>query len=217
MTTIVREMLETDIDEASCFFREHFMKHEPLLESHGKCLQANANSNKRELDESVVREGLSLVIVDQSRGDRIVGVAYAGVLSASELESSWNELKHKKRTKYMEHIKYFLVNIKRNAQFFRRYDVSKALYLKVLVVDASMQRQGLGRRLVTALIDVARAKGLALLVATCTGCYSTKLMASVGMECVHSENYCDFKDDDGNIVFKPSAPHTKASIMVLKL
>lgn len=213
MTTIVRELTVKDIDEASRVFREHFMKHEPLLESYGKCERLNAS-----LDESAVREGLSLVIVDQSKGvDRIVGVAYAGVLSANELEHNWNELRDKKRTKYMEHIAYFLINIKRNAQFFERYEVSKCLYLKVLVVDATMQRQGLGRQLVTALIDVGRAKGFALLVATCTGCYSTKLMASLGMECVHSENYCDFKDDDGNIVFKPSAPHTKANVMVLKL
>ncbi|EDW03001.1 GH11000 [Drosophila grimshawi] len=211
-------MKSSHIDEARLFLAEHFNKHEPLLQTPGIQLpKASPDPKRREYHESVIRQGCSLIVVDQSNDDRIVGVAYAGVLNASELEQNWLELSEKRRTQPMEHIEYFLCNIKRNARLFQQYGVTDALYLKMIAVDSSMRRQGLGRRLVTALIDVGRTKGFPLLVATCTGLYSTRLMASLGMECVHSEDYVAFKDEDGNVVLKPPAPHTKASVMALKL
>ncbi|XP_030555596.1 dopamine N-acetyltransferase-like [Drosophila novamexicana] len=217
MSTIVREMKAADIEEATRFLREHFYTGEPLLQSYAEKQQIILDTNKRAYKESCIQQGTSLVAVDQSKDDRIVGVAYTGALNAKQLEQNWKELNREKRTQFMEHVKYYLINIKRNAQFFEQYGVSDVLYLKVLAVDSAVRRQGVARRLVTALIDVGRAKGYSLLVATCTGLYSTQLMASLGMDCVHSELYCDYKDDDGNVVFKPQAPHTKASVMALKL
>lgn len=217
MTTIVREMKVDDIDEASLFVRDHFYGHEPLMLTPGDHPLIYDDPKKREYRLSLVRQGTSLVAVDQSKEGRIVGVAFAGVMHPSDLEQNWSEVNEQKPKLLIEHIHYFLCNIKKHAQFFEHYDVTDALYLKTLAVDSSMRRQGLARRLVVTLMELGRTRGYPLMVATCTGQYSTRLMASLGMECVHSELYADYKDADGNVVIQPPEPHTEASVMAIKL
>lgn len=217
MTTIVREMKLDDIDEASLFIRDHFYGHEPLMQTPGEHPLIYDDPKKREYRLSLVRQGTSLVAVDQSNGGRIVGVAFAGIMHPSDLEQNWSEVNERKPKLLIEHIHYFLCNIKKHAQFFEHYDVTDALYLKTLAVDSTMRRQGIARRLVVTLMELGRTRGIPLMVATCTGAYSTRLMASLGMECVHSELYADFKDEDGNVVIHPPEPHSEASVMAIKL
>lgn len=160
---------------------------------------------------AIIRQGLSLAAVDPNDGDRIVGIAYAEELLPIDLEESWLKVNEKKPTVFLEHVYYFITGVERRAQLFDHYDVPKTLYLHNLTVDSSVRCQGLGRRLVADLMNLGRSKGFPLLATSCTSLFSTRVMLALGMSCVHSENYEDYKDEDGNVVIRP-LHHTQLSM-----
>ncbi|EDW03002.1 GH11001 [Drosophila grimshawi] len=214
MQTIVREMKLDDIDEVTIFLRDHFYGNEPLMQTPGDHQIDYDDAKRRKYRLSLIAQGTSLVAIEAGR---FVGVAFAGVIHPSDLEESWSEANEHKPKLLIEHIDYFLSDLARSARFFERYGVVDALYLSVLAVDATVRRQGLGRCLVTALLDVGRAKRLPLLVTSCTSLYSKRVMDALGMECVRSERYKDYEDEDGNVVIQPPAPHTECTVMAIKL
>jgi len=217
MTTIIRELKADDLEKFCEFLTEHFYGHEPLLQTPGNHQVITDSPEKRESRLEVINQGLSLVAVDPNDGDRIVGAAYAEEMIPNDLEKNWMKVNEKKPTNLNEHIHYLLSGIEKRAQFFERYNVPKAIYLCTLTVDSSVRCQGIGRRLVTALMDMGRSKGYPLLVTCCTSLYSTRVMLSLGMSCVHSEAYVDYKDEEGQVIIRPPAPHTAANVMAINL
>ncbi|XP_034474221.1 uncharacterized protein LOC117781557 [Drosophila innubila] len=216
MTTVIRELKADDKDEFCRFLGENFYGHEPLLQTPGDHQRSPDTPEKREARLAIIQQGLSLAAVDHNDGDRIVGVAYAEILLPGDLEESWMKVAEKKPTAFIQHVHYFITGVEKRSQLFEHYKVKKALYLNNLTVDSSVRCQGLGRRLVTALMDMGRSKGFPLLATCCTSLYSTRVMLSLGMSYVHSENYVDYKDEDGNMVIRPPAPHTAVNVMAIK-
>ncbi|EDW12125.2 arylalkylamine N-acetyltransferase-like 2 [Drosophila mojavensis] len=211
---IVRLMQEIDIGEATRFLRDHFYGQEPLMQTPGAQPVAHDHPKRREYRLSLIRQGTSLVALD---GERIVGVAFADILRPSDLEQNWLEVNEQKPQQLIEHVHYFLSDVERRVRIFEHYNVTNTLYLSILAVDAAVRRQGLGRRLVSALMDLGRVKGLPLLFTTCTSLYSTRVMAALGMDSVLSVPYADYKDDQGIAVIQPPAPHTAVTVMAIKL
>jgi len=215
--TVIRELKAEDIEKFCQFLDENFYGHEPLLQTPGDHQRSPDTPEKRKTRLAILQQGLSLAAVDHNDGDRIMGVAYAEELLPSDLEESWMKVNVKKPTGFIQHIHYFITGFERRSQLFEHYKVEKALYLNILTVDSSVRCQGLGRRLVTALMDMGRSKGFPLLATSCTSLYSTRVMLSLGMSTVHSENYADYMDEDGNVVMRPPLPHTAVNFMAIKL
>lgn len=215
MTTHVRVLRQEDFDEFNRFLIEHFYSHEPLLQTPGnhKRVERSPELLKQRLE--ALGHGLSLVAVDEN--DRFVGVAFAEAMDREELGKNWLEVNGQKPKELLPHIHYFLSNLEEKSNFFEHYNVSKALYLCILAVDASVCGRGLGRQLVGALIELGRAQGFPLLVATCTSVFSQRVMAAQGMEVVLSHRVEDYKDEDGNQPLRPPSPHKEASVMAIRL
>ncbi|XP_034098154.2 arylalkylamine N-acetyltransferase-like 2 [Drosophila albomicans] len=218
MTSItIRELRADDIDEFCRFLTVNFYGHEPVLQTPGDHKIVTDTPEKRETRLAIIRQGLSLVAVDSSNEGRIVGIAYAEEMVPNDLEINWNKVNEKKPKSFLDHVHLFLSGVEIRSKFFERFEASKALFLNILTVDATVCNQGIGRRLVAALIELGRSKGFPLIAVSCTSLYSTRVMSALGMSCVHSENYLDFKDEDGNVVLKPPAPHTSVNLMAMKL
>ena len=90
-------------------------------------------------------------------------------------------------------------------------------YVCHLGVDPAVQGRGIGRRLMEASRHLARSEGYPLLYIVCTSYYSAKIARAIGMQCVYSLPYAEFKDKDGNPVFTPPQPHTDVAVFVQKL
>lgn len=218
MTTIIRELKVEDFEDLKVFLRDRYLIDEPLWQPYPEGQLANmADPKKMEYRLSLIRQGTSLVAIDTSDGDRIVGVALAGALYPEDVTQHCVDSEKTPSNSVFGKIARFLADVELHAKVFDRYDVPKALYLNILGVDSSVRRQGLGRRLVGGLMEVARSKGYPLLVTTCTSHYSARVMAALGLEVVYTQSYADFKDAQGNVVFTPQAPHTEASVMAIPL
>lgn len=66
-------------------------------------------------------------------------------------------------------------------------------------------------------MEVGRAKGFPVMTANCTGFYSARQKEALGMKCIISQDYADYKDDQGQVIFNPPPPHKATRILAIKL
>ncbi|XP_030555595.1 dopamine N-acetyltransferase-like [Drosophila novamexicana] len=213
---LIRIMTVADYQPVKIFMGGNFYNGEPLCASSGEDVQKCYEKENDEYHISMIEQGTCLLAVDENNGGRIVGLVLAGGQIPSDLE------KHRKEAAAMEpntwgRIAVFLSKIEIEINLFKRYGVSKILYSHITNVDASMRGKGLGSRLAAALMEVGRSKGFPLMIAYCSSYYSARQKEALGMECVYSIAYADYKDESGQVVFKPAAPHTHLRVMVIKL
>ncbi|XP_020807360.1 dopamine N-acetyltransferase-like, partial [Drosophila serrata] len=214
----IRIMTKDDYPRVKAFMKDDFLKSEPLCQSSSKPMELEKEKEK-EMDDyhlSLIAQSTCLVALEESNGDKLVGFVLAGAQFPEDLE------KHRQEAEVMDqnflgHITFMLSKIEREADIFRRYGISKALYSHITSVAASMRGKGLGSRLASKLMDVGRSKGFPAMVAYCTSFYSARQKEALGMECIHFLVYADYKDDSGHPIFTPAAPHTKARVMFIKL
>ncbi|KAH8369263.1 hypothetical protein KR009_006058, partial [Drosophila setifemur] len=219
MTEIVIRALQLeDFEEVETFLAEHFFKQEPLmLIPQEDPDQTTVIPEESELHRALIPQGLSVVAVDRSNGDRIVGVALSGTLEPADLEREYNEAQQKEDKFLLDKIHKLLSGVEWRANVFKHFGVERALYLYMLGVDASVRRQGLGTRLVSATIELGREHGFPVVTSTCTNLHSTRLMTALKMECILAQDYADYKNERGEIVLQPASPHTKASVVAIRL
>ncbi|KAM8715319.1 hypothetical protein ACLKA7_002384 [Drosophila subpalustris] len=195
---------------------------EPLVSSTEKEPQDISEARQKKFDDFHIRQieqGTCLVAINENDNGRIVGLVFAHGQVPSELEEQHRSAITIQTGQYTaeQHIMLFLCGARIKANLFERYGVSQLLFSHITYVDASMRGRGIGSRLAAALMEVGRAKGYSLMAASCTSFYSARQKEALGMECVYSEAFADYKDDKGEVVFHPTAPHTHLRIMAIKL
>ncbi|EDW76279.1 uncharacterized protein Dwil_GK15377 [Drosophila willistoni] len=213
----IRTMREEDYKQVKSFMTEQFfLNGEPLCASSGENVQKCMEKENDEYHLSMINQGTCLVATDENQNGRIVGIVLAGGQIASDLQ------KHQEEAAAMEnhffgHISRLLSKLELEGNVYKRFGVEKSIYSHITNVDGSMRGKGLGSRLAATLMEVGRSKGFPLMIAYCTSYYSAKQKKALGMECVHSITYADYKDEKGNVIFKPAAPNTKVELVAIKL
>lgn len=212
----IRTMTIEDYPSVKAFLKDNFFQSEPLCQSTSENVQSLNEKENDEYHLSMIAQGTCLVAIDESNGGRFVGLVLAGAQYPEDLE------KHRIEAESMEQHFWaraciMLSKIEREANLFERFGISKLLYSHITSVESSMRGKGLGSRLAATLMDVGRAKGFPAMTAYCTSFYSARQKEALGMKCVHSLPYADYKDDQGRPIFTPAEPHTMARIMFIKL
>ncbi|EDW90482.1 arylalkylamine N-acetyltransferase-like 2 [Drosophila yakuba] len=212
----IRIMRKEDYLSVKALMKDSFFQSEPLCKSSGEKVYSQHEKENDEYHLSMISQGTCLVAIDENNGGRLVGLVLAGAQYPDDLE------KHRIEAEAMEQnfwgrVSKFLSKIEREANLFERFGISKLLYSHITTVDASMRGKGLGSRLAATLMEVGRSKGFPVMVAYCTSFYSARQKEALGMKCVHSLSYADYKDEQGRPIFTPPEPHTMARIMAIKL
>uniref|UniRef100_A0A6P4FM02 aralkylamine N-acetyltransferase n=1 Tax=Drosophila rhopaloa TaxID=1041015 RepID=A0A6P4FM02_DRORH len=213
----IRIMLKEDFANVKAFMKKEYFASEPLCQSSGETdchLQIEKENDV--LIPSMIAQGTCLVALDEKNGGRLVGLVLAEARFPKDLET--NRIKaDAMENNVCGRIYVMLSKIEREANLFERFGISKVLYSDTTSVDTSMRGKGLGSRLAATLMDVGRSKGFPAMVAYCTSYYSARQKAALGMQCIHSIVYADYKDDQGRPIFTPAEPHTMLRLMAIKL
>lgn len=204
----IRSMTLEDYKEVKEVLGKAFYEDEPLCMISGKNMQMHFEQEQDAYHLSMIEQNTCVVAVDESESNRIVGVVLAGAQVPSDLE--YHRLMADKYGKFYK----FLSKIESEVNIFKRHAVSKVLYSHMTVVERSMRGKGLGMRLTRAAMEVGRTMGFPLFVACCTSFYSARQKQALGMQCIHAVAYADYKNERGEVVFEPPAPHTHARYMV---
>ncbi|KAL7727695.1 hypothetical protein ACLKA6_013287 [Drosophila palustris] len=191
----------------------------PLMTCFGQEMIDIAEASKELFDAfhiSLIEKGNCLVAIDEMDNGCVVGLVLAHETVPRDLEQQRlriNEMPESPLKRIMRFDNEALLK----ANFFEHYDVSKLLYSHITQVAASMRGKGIGSRLAAALMELGRSKGYPLMTAACSSFYSARQKEALGMECVYSQAYADYKDANGDVVFNPPAPHTHQRLLAIKL
>ncbi|XP_037709592.1 dopamine N-acetyltransferase-like [Drosophila subpulchrella] len=212
----IRIMTVEDYKNVKAFMKDDFFLSEPLCQSTGESVHQQNEKDNDEYHLSMIAQGTCLVAIDENNGGRLVGFVLAGAQYPEDIEQ------HRIEAEAMEQhtwgrICILLSKIEREANIFERFGISKVLYSHITSVDKSMRGKGLGSRLATTLMEVGRSKGFPVMVAYCTSFFSARQKEALGMQCIHSLTYADYKDAQGRPIFTPAAPNTMARVMAIKL
>jgi len=205
-----------DYKHVKTFMEEHFYNAEPLCTFAGEDASKRFQQFFQDYHISMIKEGTCLVAINEKDGESVAAVALAGSSVPSHLEEQ-RKMSFDMDQCSLKPIMIFVSEVELKANVFKHYGASKLLYSSVTNVDASMRGRGLGTRLAAALMELGRSKGFHLLSATCTSFYSARQMEAMGMECVYSEAYADYKDDNGQVILKLPSPHTHIRVLAIKL
>ncbi|XP_017859913.1 PREDICTED: dopamine N-acetyltransferase-like [Drosophila arizonae] len=204
----IRSMTLDDYKEVKELLGRTFYLDEPLCMISGKNMQTHFEQEQDAYHLSMVEQNTCVVAVDESESNRIVGVVLAGAQVPSDLEN--HRLMADKYGKFYK----FMSEIETEVNIFKRHGVSRVLYSHITAVERSMRGRGLGTRLTTAAMEVGRTMGFPLFVAYCTSFYSARQKQALGMQCIHAVAYADYKNERGEVVFEPPAPHTHVRYMM---
>ena len=202
---------EESQDDIVEFLRRVFYKHEPINVAIGAPPDRPINCI---MPLQYLPEGKSLIAVSRN-GRRILGFCGNTIMTPNRNENVTHQ------TKYTEPlydiILEFLLKIEDSADIWKETGADRAMCICHLGVDPAVKGRGIGRRLMEASRHLAQSEGYPLLYIVCTSYYSAKIARAIGMQCVYSLPYAEYKDKDGNPVFTPSQPHTDVTVFVQKL
>ena len=193
------------------FLRRAFYKYEPINAAVGA-------PSDRPIEFIIplhyLPEGKSLIAVSRN-GRRILGFCGNEVITPNTDENI-PQLKMYTEPPY-NIILEFHCKIEDSADIWKETGADRAMCIRHLGVDPAVRGRGIGRRLMEASRHLARSEGYPILYTVCTSYYSAKIARAIGMQCVYSLPYAEYKDKDGNPVFTPSQPHTEGAVFVQKL
>ncbi|XP_041675686.1 dopamine N-acetyltransferase [Drosophila eugracilis] len=211
----IRIMRLEDYEKVKSFMKEEYFTAEPLCQSSGEPVHLQNEKENDAINLSMIAQGTCLLALDESDDDQIVGFVLAGAETSDDVERS-RLVAESLENNAWGHIYAIIIKAECEANIFKRYGISKVLYSHITSVAISMRGKGLGSRLASTLMNLGRSKGFPAMVAYCTSFYSARQKEALGMECIHSMDYADYKDNRGRVIFAPAAPNTSLRVMAIK-
>lgn len=203
---IYRVATENDRDNVLDFIRKHYYPEEPITNGNSPKMQDSADE---EFSKSVIKHGTSILAIDQSKDNKIVGALLSGPIEPDEAHEMIEESKlHENNNKKWSEILLLLAHLEQNANIYERYNVNISLHIHVLGVSKYYRGKSIGVNLMRTCFDVAKNQGYTIVKADCTSVFSIKIAEKLQMECIYELAYSDYKDTNGKQLFKPPLPHT---------
>ena len=198
-------------DNIAEFLHRAFYKHEPIIAAVGAPPDQPINSI---IPLQYLLEGKSLIAVSRN-GRRILGFCGNIVITPKGNEYLAQQTIYNDPPYNI--ILEFYNKIENSVDIWKKTGVHSAMCIWHLAVDPAVNGRGIGRSLMEASRHLARSEGYPLLYIECTSYYSAKIARAIGMQCVFSLPYAEYKDKDGYPVFTPPQPHTDFAVFVQKL
>jgi GNAT superfamily N-acetyltransferase len=202
---------EDDKERIAEFLRQSFYTREPLNVSTGSDPNRPISAI---LPLRVLSEGKSLLAVSRN-GRHIVGVCLNRELKRNE--NAYSIEQSRLTGSNYSKIANFVQEFQARADIWSKLDGPRAILIDMLGVEPASVGQGIGRALMETTRDKAQSDGYHSICILCSSHFSAQIARNMGMECVYSLPYSEYKDEDGNVVFKPPHPHTEMAVFVQKL
>jgi GNAT superfamily N-acetyltransferase len=202
---------EESQDRIVQFLQQAFYKHEPIHVSIGAPPDRPINAI---IQLPYLSEGKSLLAVSRN-GRRILG--FCGNTAVTPKTNENNTRRPISTEPYYKNILDFFNKIEESADIWKETGANRAMSILQLAVDPDARGRGIGKGLMESTRHLARSEGYPLLKIMCTSHYSAKIARDIGMQCMYSLPYAEYKDKDGNPVFTPPQPHTHITVFVQKL
>ncbi|PNF37492.1 hypothetical protein B7P43_G14566 [Cryptotermes secundus] len=202
---------EDDCETMCLFLRENYYPFEPINIAMGLDSGHSIANEAHLLD--FVKEGTSLLAVATTPQKTLLGVCINGeIFSDENMIEIVSNCTCERYAKFLQ----FIETVDRCSEFWNRVAVERALSSEALAVLGSVRGQGVGKALLEKTLQVAKDDGFPLLRVDCSSYYSAKLAEQMGLECIYSLPYSEYKNEDGCQIFDPPSPHVEYKLFIHK-
>lgn len=204
---IYRIAEQSDRENILDFLRIYYYPDEPITNGNEPKQQ---DSDDEEFSLSVIKDGASIIAVDASKNDKIVGVLMAGPVEPDEVEWLINESERCANTnqKKWSEILLLLCHLAESANVFERFNVERSLHIHVMSVNHEYRGKSIGTNLMRKCFEIGKLLGYPVASADCTNVFSIRIAEKLGMQCINELAFCDYKDKNGKQLFSPPLPNT---------
>ena len=205
---VYRNSTPEDVEQIIDLLIEGFIEYEPLSRStHLQGLLTSDNFLKMFQGEThLILSPYTVVVSD---GDKVVGVRVVGEMAPQEYETLSDfdqvgpiqEFIHQlaqQKTKSLEEFPTFLI-------------------LKFSAVAKEYQNRGITGKMADWVIERAREDKIPAIVSESTGLYSQSALLRRGFQCISELFYADYKNENGELIFKHTHPHVSTKMLLLVL
>ncbi|XP_075168790.1 arylalkylamine N-acetyltransferase-like 2 [Haematobia irritans] len=191
-----------DLDRVEEFLMENFLRNAPL--SSCPPVKEPSAEDKEKIRKCIEIYGCSLMALE---GDTLVGVFVAMPKNRSSIDEYFENAQQLGKTNKYGQIMQLLGEINRDAGIFDRYGVDEILYLYIASVASSHGGRGIAAQMTRELMRLAKEWNYKVLSMDCSSYYCTRVCERLGLECLNTVVFEDYKDESGNPIFKPALPH----------
>uniref|UniRef100_A0A1I8PZ48 aralkylamine N-acetyltransferase n=1 Tax=Stomoxys calcitrans TaxID=35570 RepID=A0A1I8PZ48_STOCA len=196
----IRIIQTKDVDKAVNFLMEYFFPNTPLSVAENKPTAENA----LEIRQCIETYGCSIMALE---GDEIVGVCTASPKTRASIEEYFVEADKLGKTNRYGQILRLVGEVNRGAAIFDHYGVENILCLYQAAVAPSHGGRNIATRMTQELMRLAKNWNYQVLSMDCSCHYSARVCERLGMECLNTIAYDTYRNDSGEVIFKPPFPH----------
>ncbi|KAJ9582193.1 hypothetical protein L9F63_003459 [Diploptera punctata] len=195
------------------FLRQNFYNEEPL-----NAAMNNESNNLSKADEEhtleLLQEDMSLLAVNDD--EDLIGICLSGLVTNKEAETM-EGLADTCSCERFSKLLHFLAYVEQQSNIWTKSGVTCGLSVQALAVTQAARGYGVGRALLETTRQLAKDEGYSLFRVDCSSYFSARLAEEIGMECVFSLPFSQYKDKDGCQVFKVKSPNNHMKIYIQKL
>ncbi|XP_055603884.1 uncharacterized protein LOC129752118 [Uranotaenia lowii] len=201
-----RELLRDGLEK-------YFYPEDPVTTSHYSGSAVTADDMESAL--GMIDTGLMILAVDEETG-RLGGFAGSTIVTPDE-PAKLLELASQVQTKKFADILRLLAHLSANTKVCERFGVDQAYHFCITSVNPEFRGKAIGVMLQKKHVQLAHAHGIRVFSVDCTGPFSAQGCERLGMKCVHTMKYTDFKDETGKVLFHGKENFTELKSYVMKV
>ncbi|XP_055603882.1 arylalkylamine N-acetyltransferase-like 2 [Uranotaenia lowii] len=163
----------------------------------------------------IIDDGFMILAIEEE-SCKVIGFAGAYIIGPDQADRL-KKLADKAETEKFADILRLLAHLSEKTQVCQRFGVDRAYYLTLGGVDPNFRGKSLGIVMTRQHLKMALNRGIRVFSADCTGPYSARACQRLGMECVYSLPYGDFKNAAGQQLFLSKREYSEFKSFVMKL
>ncbi|XP_055612288.1 arylalkylamine N-acetyltransferase-like 2 [Uranotaenia lowii] len=163
----------------------------------------------------VIEYGVVIMVFEESTGS-LAGFCGCCLIGSDYVEHLMETAKSAKSRKFMDTC-LFLAHCTGNADILGRFQVDTALQVQYVTVFPKYRGLKISSGLVDKSIKIARRLGAGAINGDCSSPLMARSFLSVGIPCVYQMTYKDYRDENGEIVFKSKPNYEHLLFHAMKL
>ncbi|XP_053686866.1 arylalkylamine N-acetyltransferase-like 2 [Sabethes cyaneus] len=203
---VVRVAVPADRENFRNALERYFYPEEPVTRTYYG--GSDATEDDMAFSLSIIESGGVVLAVEEPSG-KILGLSAGEIIEPDEAQKL-HDLALETETQKFSDILRFLAHMASGSRVCQRFAKAKAYHIHLLAVDPEARGKSLGKRLIEKQFELAAKSGIEVVSSDATGVYSAKLYQQLGMECVYTVAYEDYRNSAGQQVFLGREPHLEA-------
>ncbi|XP_055610285.1 arylalkylamine N-acetyltransferase-like 2 [Uranotaenia lowii] len=192
---------------------KYFYPEDPVTSTHYSGKEPTTDDTEGTLE--MVNSGCMILAMDEQSG-RLAGFSGSTIVSPDEPQKLLEKASIAQTKKYGDVLR-LTAHLTAKTRVCERFGVDQAYHLDMVGVNPNFRGKSIGEILQEKHMELACAKGLRVLSAYVTGPYSARICERLGMQCVYTLPYRDYRDESGRVVFRGTELYTVLKCFVMKI